>query len=228
MAPVDETKNESDETEFAKEVHVTFKLPEEESPSSNNNNSECVDDCDDDVDDDDDIDNAEEKPFDSDHIDSKTLKYQYQSVQNELKKQIEQLENKSEVNQQKITELEKELIEQKQIAIEKTTLTEMLKQELQVLQQKLKDNCNEYQRLQDKFGEKVLSVEEISALEEELVLVKEKYAQLVDEKTNLNQKLNQLQKQYNIACNKSHNVMFFYIAPLVLMILYLLISSITS
>lgn len=187
---------------------------------------------------------SEEKPFDADQIDSKTLKYQYQSAQNELKKQIEQLEATSTSNKLRIAELEKELTEQKQITAEKTKLTEMLKQELQTLQQKWKDSCNECQRLQDRVeslteevktlgsgasgSECPLSIEEVRALEEELVLVKERYAQLSEEKMNLNKKLNALRDQYNVVCNKSYNTMFFYIAPLVLMVLYLLISSMTS
>lgn len=123
----------------------------------------------------------------------------------------------------------------------------MLKQELQTLQQKLKESCSECQRLQDKissltdelktleviksdsFGSQCpLSVEEVAALEEELVLIKEKYAQLSEEKTSLNKQLNILRDQYNVVCNKSYNTMFFYIAPLVLMVVYLLISSMTS
>lgn len=117
----------------------------------------------------------------------------------------------------------------------------MLKQELQSVQQKLKESCSECERLQvtvdglnvevvDLRGrnEGVLSVAEISALEEELVLVKEKYAQLTEEKACLNKQLNHLQNQYNVVCNKSHNTMFLYIAPLVLMLLYLLISSLAS
>lgn len=121
----------------------------------------------------------------------------------------------------------------------------MLKQELQTLQQKWKESCNECQRLQsnvDCLNEQMkaleekksvesqcrLSLEEVVALEEELVLIKEKYAQLSEEKMNLNKKLNSLRDQYNLVCNKSYNTMFFYIAPLVLMVLYLLVSSMTS
>lgn len=115
----------------------------------------------------------------------------------------------------------------------------MLKQEMQILQQKLKESSNECKCLEDKLaslteGNKEiddsvpLSIQEIAALEEELVLVKEKYTQLIEEKANLNKQLNALQNQYNIVCNKSHNIMFFYIAPLILMVLYLFISTMTS
>lgn len=139
------------------------------------------------------------------------------------------------------------MTEHKQIAVEKTKLTEMLKQELQTLQQKWKESCNECQRLEDKVSslteglkaleaskrdgsapQSPLSMEEVAALEEELILVKEKYAQLSEEKTHLNKQLSVLRDQYNVVCNKSYNTMFFYIAPLVLMVLYLLISSMTS
>lgn len=153
------------------------------------------------------------------------------------------MENAATSNKLRIAGLEKDLIEQKQITNEKNKLAEMLKQELQNLQQKWKESFNECQHLQDKvdsLSEEIktlltvdkkdvgLSMEDITALEEELVLLKEKYAQLTDEKTHLNKKLNHLQNQYNVVCNKSYNIMFFYIAPLVLMVLYLLISSMTS
>lgn len=73
-----------------------------------------------------------------------------------------------------------------------------------------------------------LNFEEVAALEEELVLIKERYAVIAEEKTMLNKKLNTLREQYNTVCNNSYNKIFFYVAPLVLMVLYLLISAMAS
>lgn len=209
-------------------------------------------------------------------IDSKTLKYQFQSLQIELKKQIEQLQQQSIVNRNKITELETALTKEKQTCFDKTEECAHLKRELGLLEQKWKESCNEMQQMRDKIlslneqlcnidsisfshngvgsnntkhlSDKVetndqaqvssnnielksaisntsLSAEQIAALEEELVVLKERYAAVNDEKRVLNKNLTVMQDQYNALCNRSHNTMFFYIAPLVLAILYLLISQ---
>lgn len=65
-------------------------------------------------------------------------------------------------------------------------------------------------------------------LEEELVLMKEKYAECNIEMVKLNKDLEALQKEYNSLLNRSHNVMFLYIAPLILLVAYLLLSSLFS
>lgn len=65
-------------------------------------------------------------------------------------------------------------------------------------------------------------------LEEELVIMKEKYAECNIEMVKLNKDLEALQKEYNSLLNRSHNVMFLYIAPLILLVAYLLLSSLFS
>lgn len=65
-------------------------------------------------------------------------------------------------------------------------------------------------------------------LEEELVVMKEKYAECNIETVKLNKNLEALQKEYNSLLNRSHNVMFLYIAPLILLVAYLLLSSLFS
>lgn len=196
---------------------------------------------------------TDEKPFNSDQIDSKTLKYQ--SAQNELRKQVEYLEMTCNENKLRISDLEKQLQAEKAANGDRIKLNEALKQELQNLQQKWKDSCNECQRLRDKVlqltGElkstnenlkkteekaekrdsstnSVHTFEEVTALEEELVYLKERYVVITEEKQMLNKKLNALTDEYKSLCNRSYNQMFFYVAPLVLMVLYLLVSSITS
>lgn len=74
----------------------------------------------------------------------------------------------------------------------------------------------------------LVTPEQFACLEEELVLIKEKYAQLQNENGSLNKALVTVKEEYNIICNRNHNQMFMYIAPLVLMVLYLLISSVFS
>jgi pSer/pThr/pTyr-binding forkhead associated (FHA) protein len=79
------------------ERHVTFSLPEDASrngPESPDKDSS---------------EENEKDDFDSDTVDSKTLKYKYQSAQNELKKRIEILESIFESNKMKLSELERSL-----------------------------------------------------------------------------------------------------------------------
>lgn len=73
-----------------------------------------------------------------------------------------------------------------------------------------------------------ISSDQFVALEEELVILKERYAQLNDEKLCLNKSYDAMREKYNAIVNQSHNTLFFYVAPLVLMVLYLLISSMFS
>ncbi|GLV32945.1 Sarcolemma associated protein [Carabus blaptoides fortunei] len=68
----------------------------------------------------------------------------------------------------------------------------------------------------------------ITELEEELVVMKEKYAECNVEKLQLNKSLESLQKEYNALANRSHNIMFLYMAPLVLLLAYLLLTSLFS
>ncbi|XP_015838366.2 sarcolemmal membrane-associated protein [Tribolium castaneum] len=224
-----ETSNETME-EKESEKRVTFNLPEEvncngpESPSENSKDD-----------------------FDSDNVDSKTLKFKYQTAQNELKKRIEILESILESNKSKMSELEKLLSEEKELNCVQTKENEAMREELVVLQQKWKESCNESQQLRDRVSGLVKELEEASAkdqivntstisssyeqlvsLEEELVLLKERYAQSNDDKLKLQQELAKVREQYNKVCNSSYDKMYFYIAPLILMILYLVISAMIS
>ncbi|XP_044252869.1 sarcolemmal membrane-associated protein [Tribolium madens] len=212
------------------EKRVTFNIPEDvncngpESPSENSKDD-----------------------FDSDNVDSKTLKYKYQTAQNELKKRIEILETILESNKSKLSELEKQLTDEKQLNSVQSEENESMKEELVVLQQKLKESCNESQQLRDRVNCLVKELEEASnkdqivntstisnsyeqlvSLEEEMVLLKERYVQSNDDKLKLQQELAKLREQYNKMCNSSYDKMYFYIAPLILMILYLVISAMIS
>lgn len=188
----------------------------------------------------------EKDDFDSDNnVDSKTLKYKYQSAQNELKKRIEILESILESNKSKMIELEKALSDEKETNSVKSHENEAMKEELVLLQQKWKESCNESQQLKDRVACLVKELEEKSKkdqnvnttisnyeqlvnLEEELVLLKERYVEINDEKLKLQNELKQLKEQYNKMCNSSYDKMYFYIAPLILMILYLVISAMIS
>lgn len=70
--------------------------------------------------------------------------------------------------------------------------------------------------------------ERLTELEEELVLIKERYAECNLEKIQLNRNLDTLQKRYNEIVNRSHNIVFLYMAPLILLVAYLLLSSMFS
>lgn len=65
-------------------------------------------------------------------------------------------------------------------------------------------------------------------LEEELVVVKEQYAKSLEEKITVNRSLERLEKDYRDLTNRSHNVMFFYIAPLVFLVAYLMFTTLIS
>lgn len=211
-------------------------------------------------------------------VNSKTLKYQFQTAQNELKRQIENLEQLLNANKLKISDLEDSLSNERHINTLKSNEIKDLKEELVVLTQRWKESCNEAQQLRDKVttlkGDLETAQEELSkpkmateeevdskqfiinnddmvqsdcnrdavanistrsisddhfqALEEELVILKERFAQVNDEKLMLSKSLSTLNDQYNCLRNRSHNTMFFYIAPVVLTVLYLLISSMFS
>lgn len=213
-------------------------------------------------------------------VNSKTLKYQFQTAQNELKRQIENLEQIVNSNKLKISELEESLSNEKHINLLKGDEVDSLKDELLLLTQKWNESCNEAQQLRDKVAvmkndllvakdeisrtktvmemkeeedlEKCvnnddnivqndskhdvvanismnkINEEQFSALEEELIILKERFAQINEEKLELSKNLTSLNKDYNSLQNRSHNTMFFYIAPLALAVLYLLVSSMFS
>lgn len=195
--------------------------------------------------------NLENKDFhlEEGHVDSKTLKYQFQTAQNELKKHIERLEIANDSQQTKVRELENMLVIEKQEMVKKEKQNMLLKEEMSILEQRLKEASNEAQQLRDKLSAlqtetksitdnaaswgnsnvtNGVNLEQFTALEEELVFIKEKYAKLSEEKLLMNKELNSVREQYNAVCNRSYNNMFFYVVPLVLMVLYLLISNMFS
>lgn len=214
----------------------------------------------------------------AENVNSRTLKYQYQSAQNELKKKIEVLEAIGETTKLKNAELERILDDEKEVAQHLMEDNESLKEELVLLQQKYKEICNENQQFKDRLellksllentqkqvdnrqnesvkiksepdekGEleteekaeseneeksntstSLITYDQLVSLEEELVLVKERFVQVSEEKLNLQRDLRSLTDQYNIVCNRSHTRYFFYVAPLVFMVVYLLVSAMIS
>lgn len=187
------------------------------------------------------------------NVDSRTLKYQFQTAQNELKRQIERLDAINESNQLKLKEMENALYMERQGLLKQEQENEFLRDEITNLRQNLKEANNESQHLQEKLiafekdetdlskgynkygissgGNATLNgvnLDQFTALEEELVFLKEKYANLNEDKLLLSKELKSVREQYNTLCNKSYNKMFFYIVPLVLMVLYLLISNMFS
>nr|CAI5857294.1 unnamed protein product [Callosobruchus analis] len=196
----------------------------------------------------------EEVEDEDDQVDSKTLKCQFQSMQEELKRRIEALESILKTKESYMTELSRCLREEKELSMQRRMEAEQLKQELE---QQAKESCNESQQYKDKIDlltkeldsaqsklkeldenmkEKELdtskssavSYEELISVEEELVLIKERFAQITEEKLKLQRDLVSMTEQYRMVCNSSHNKYFFYVAPLVFMVLYLLISAMIS
>ncbi|KAJ8975353.1 hypothetical protein NQ317_000281 [Molorchus minor] len=235
---------------------VTFKLPEE-SDTKEADNNESQNESENDKDD------VEKSNYNSDHVDSKTLKYQFQSAQNELKRKIELLESVASANKLKISELDRALTEEKEIAQQRLEENETLKQEFVLLQQKWKESCNENQQYKDKISHlgnelelaqkqlkealentkenhvgksrdkttisnNVVTYDQLVNVEEELVLLKERFAQTGEEKLKLQRDLLAMTDKYNMVCNRSYNKYFFYVAPLVFMVLYLLVSAMIS
>ncbi|CAG9767057.1 unnamed protein product [Ceutorhynchus assimilis] len=188
-----------------------------------------------------------------DQVDSKTLKYQYQSAQKEqkeLKQKIETLEKNSESNKTKIIELNKALIDEKQLSGERLQACASLREELASLEQKWQHGCNENRILIERVNELVndlekrkediqaeqesrmnddsqanISCQKLMELEEELVLLKEKYAQSCEEKVKLQRDVLKLKVQHDLMCNNMYNKCFWYVCPLVIIVLYLLISK---
>lgn len=194
-----------------------------------------------------------------DNVDSKTLKYQFQSAQNELKRKIGMLESASHANKMKIFELLKSLDEEKELSQRRLEDNEKLKEDLIIIEQKLKESSMENQQYQDKIeylgnalevvhntsksstaaSEKqveesrtnsgdTVSQDQLLCLEEELVLLKERFAQVTVEKTKLVKDLVTLRDQYNLVCSRSQNKYFFYVAPFIAILLYLLVTAMVS
>lgn len=193
-----------------------------------------------------------EKEHNSDTIDSKTLKYQFQSAQNELKRKIELLESLSQANKAKIAELDGALLDERKLSSERVEINENLQQTIVCLEQKLKESSNESRQLRDKIEQlsvqaerrvepdvdavrcrreesaALVPINQLVSVEEELVLLKERFAELNQEKIHLQKDLIKVTDKYNLMCNGSSNKTFFYFAPLVLMVIYLLISAMIS
>lgn len=100
---------------------------------------------------------------------------------------------------------------------------------LEKIVQKIKTNQQQVADSGDTNGHRVEEIDvKFTELEEELVVMKEKYAECNLEKLQLNKNLDSLQKEYNALANRSHNIMFLYMAPLILLVAYLLLTSLFS
>lgn len=195
-----------------------------------------------------------------DHIDSKTLKYHFQSTQNELKKRIELLEQLCKSHQEKSEEMSTLYEEEKKLLSKFEEDNLELKNELCICRENLEKSRKENYDLKNEvnillatkeigagdavvepilekeevtpelqsMSEKVVSHKELVAVEEELVLLKECLSQVNAEKVKLLQEIDGLRKDYNTVKNYSHNMTFLYVAPLVLIVLYLLMSNMFS
>lgn len=201
--------------------------------------------------------------------DTRTLKYQYQTVC-EQKRHIEQLELLSSANKTRIALLEKSLLNEKEEKSYLLSKVELLKEECAALEEKYVACLNESKELHDRVfslkAEQVESAkvqaprpdtaehasqaasddtdtveecstrsrhaaklaEQLTALEDEVVALKERYASVTEEKIALNKEVLRAHDKYNTLCNRSHNTLFFYVGPLALMVLYLLVSSMFS
>ncbi|XP_060522007.1 sarcolemmal membrane-associated protein [Cylas formicarius] len=168
------------------------------------------------------------------HVDSKTLKYQYQSAQkeqNELRRKIEFLESLSLANKLKIDELDQALNQEKDLSGQRLIENEKLKDELVLLQQKLKESCMENQQLRDRLGDMLVKKEnaedgnKVDSKEVDILELKEHYARSRDEKLNLEQELLKMRTEYNLLRDSMYNKCFFYVAPLVVIILYFYVSA---
>lgn len=202
---------------------------------------------------------SEKDDYNNDSIDSKTLKYHFQSVQNELKRKIEILETISQSNKLKIVELDNALLDEKKLNSERLEQNENLQKTIVMLEQRLKESTNESRQLRDKIQQltnnddvetelrlrkdennlvsssptsnnhhNLVPINQLVNVEEELVLLKERFAELNQEKVHLQKDLVKITDKYNLMCNRSSNKTFFYLAPLVLMVIYLLISAMIS
>uniref|UniRef100_V5G949 Sarcolemmal membrane-associated protein n=1 Tax=Anoplophora glabripennis TaxID=217634 RepID=V5G949_ANOGL len=101
---------------------LSVKMPDDSDKESDINELEDVsENC---------MDYYEKDIYGSEHVDSKTLKYQFQSAQNELRKKIELLESISNGNKQKIAELDKALHEEKNFSHQKLIENEDTKTKL--------------------------------------------------------------------------------------------------
>lgn len=185
-----------------------------------------------------------------------------------MKRRIELLESVANANKMIITELRRNLDQEKEISQQRLEENNKMKEELVILQQKWKESCYENQQYQDKINylsseldlaqkrlkevpekrtesheerqnnsgsgdsvslnQSLVNYDQLVNLEEELVLMKERFAQVSEDKLKLQRDLLTLTAQYNLACNRSHTKYFFYVAPLVFMVLYLLVSAMIS
>lgn len=110
-----------------------------------------------------------------------------------------------------------------------------LMNELEIAQEQLKQVTDNVKKQVDKnllntsiMSNNVVTYDQLVNLEEELVLLKERFAQVGDEKLKLQRDLLIMTEKYNMVCNRSYNKYFFYVAPLVFMVLYLLVSAMIS
>ncbi|KAK5640959.1 hypothetical protein RI129_009506 [Pyrocoelia pectoralis] len=181
-------------------------------------------------------DDEQDEEYKEEKINSKTLKYHFQSLENKLKNQLECLQQEAIVNKNKITKLETELAQEKESNYQKEEEYNLLKHELCIYQQKWKESCDQFYEKEsglatfyplensDISNDQPMH-EKVKGLEEELVTLKERFATISEEKLLLSRSLITVQNQCRIANNRSQTTLFFYMAPLVIMVLYLIISQ---
>lgn len=167
------------------------------------------------------------------------------------------MESVANANKVKIVELLKTLEEEKELSQRRLNENEKLREDLIIMGQRFKDSSVENQQYIDKIeylgteletvqnklklttvdGEKpsdsqpsneIVSHDQLLCLEEELVLLKERFAQISEEKMKLVKDLSTLREKYNSACNRTHTKYFLYVAPLIFMVVYLLVSAMLS
>lgn len=175
--------------------------------------------------------------------DSKTLKYKYQTAQNELRQKIETLESLLVSNDRKVALLEKQLHDERNNSHAINESNQSLKSELESLKKQCKESQDESQVFKEQISELLVrkregrhsvanvnqaTYQQLVNVEEELVTLKERYAQINEEKTKLLKEFSKLKDQYNQLCNSSYDKMYWYMAPLILIILYLVISAMIS
>ncbi|XP_057661099.1 sarcolemmal membrane-associated protein isoform X1 [Diorhabda carinulata] len=108
-----------------------------------------------------------------------------------------------------------------------------LNSELETALEKLKQAAETKEKIENVPAEPnilkpFVSLEQLAQIEEELVLLKERYAQVSEDKMALRHDLATLKTQYDAICNRFYNKFFWYVAPLVAMVFYLLISAMIS
>lgn len=136
------------------------------------------------------------------------------------------------------------LNDEKETSGSRLVVCDRLKEELKLLEEKWQASNDENKKLSHRVNEllneqkndsekmpetvqhsSIMSNEELTKIEEELVLFKEKYAQSCEDKLKLQRELLKLRVQYNMMCDSVYNKYFWYFGPLVIVVIFLLIRE---